>query len=526
MDIIKKLKQTSDVKKVIDKLSLDKIEEIIKILNEHYFENSSLIDDNKYDEIIKYIDEKYPNNNITNKIGYEPLIKVKLPYYMGSENKLYDNDSDKLKKWLDHYGTEKIIVSAKADGISALWDINNKKLYTRGNGKFGKDISWFIKYLENSNMYDISNLSDYVIRGELVINIPHNRNDVSGAINSLESNRNKEILEKIYFVGYEILNPRFSQKKQFKILKKNNFPYTPGFTIEKENISIEYLNDKFQILKSDIEYEIDGLIIRNDNINPPIDDGNPPWSIAYKPITNIYKVTVIKVNWEISKQNRYIPIAEIEPIKIGNRIIKKVTCHNAEFVKEKGIGPNAVITIEYRGNVIPKLIDVIEPVNVSNDDLPEGEMIDKHLYATSITKESSIKVMSQFFKILNIQVPNKKVLEKLYDAGITTIIDLLKCDLNEILDNTKKQNKNTIQSVNIAKSANISIPILISALSIPYLTEKVLIKIYNEYNDFLTCDRDFTKIKGISKIIAEKVKENLSNNKDMIREYLDLMNPF
>ena len=45
------------------------------------------------------------------------------------------------------------IISAKADGISVLYDMENKKLYSRGNGTYGQDLSFMIPYLRITKLY-------------------------------------------------------------------------------------------------------------------------------------------------------------------------------------------------------------------------------------------------------------------------------------------------------------------------------------------------------------------------------------
>ena len=74
--------------------------------------------------------------------------KVKLPYEMWSMDKIKPS-TDAVEKWKKKY-TGPYVVSAKLDGISALYvseDGKAPKLYTRGNGKEGQDISQMIPYL-------------------------------------------------------------------------------------------------------------------------------------------------------------------------------------------------------------------------------------------------------------------------------------------------------------------------------------------------------------------------------------------
>ena len=103
MDMInnlKKCKNLKEIKYILSTLDLDEIEKIILILNNYYYNKESLLDDYIYDAIINYIEINYPSSNILKKIGHTELEKkIKLPFYLDSENKLYD-DEKKLQSWL------------------------------------------------------------------------------------------------------------------------------------------------------------------------------------------------------------------------------------------------------------------------------------------------------------------------------------------------------------------------------------------------------------------------------------------
>ena len=76
----------------------------------------------------EYIEKKYPNVPELNQIGAEPIVKnkVKLPYFMGSMNKMKPSTGE-IKKWRKKYPSH-YVVSAKLDGISALYVTKNNKL--------------------------------------------------------------------------------------------------------------------------------------------------------------------------------------------------------------------------------------------------------------------------------------------------------------------------------------------------------------------------------------------------------------
>jgi NAD-dependent DNA ligase len=78
-------------------------------------------------------------------------------------------DTDALDKWKRTYKGP-YVISSKLDGVSALYTTENKepKLYTRGDGKIGQDISHLIPYLAIPPAPQAS-VVGLVIRGEIII---------------------------------------------------------------------------------------------------------------------------------------------------------------------------------------------------------------------------------------------------------------------------------------------------------------------------------------------------------------------
>ena len=107
-----------------------------------------IISDTIYDIMYDILKQRDPDNIIFKKIGYIDTAeknKVKLPYYMGSMDKIKDLNGIKLwsKKYQGPY-----VISGKLDGASAILQKKNGvlKLYSRGNGNIGKDISHLIRF--------------------------------------------------------------------------------------------------------------------------------------------------------------------------------------------------------------------------------------------------------------------------------------------------------------------------------------------------------------------------------------------
>ena len=134
---------------VLEILPEDILSEVLLTANKYYYNNKPLITDNEYDIIKEFIEKKFPENKVIKEIG-APIKrnKVTLPYFMGSMDKIKP-DTNVLESWREKY-TGPYVLSAKLDGVSGLYSTegDEPKLYTRGNGTIGQDISHLIPYLK------------------------------------------------------------------------------------------------------------------------------------------------------------------------------------------------------------------------------------------------------------------------------------------------------------------------------------------------------------------------------------------
>ena len=168
------------------------------------------------------MEHKFPKNAALSNIG-APVEKnkVKLPYEMPSMDKIKP-DTNALTQWLKHF-TGPYVLSCKLDGVSALYttECNIPKLYTRGDGKVGQDISHLIPYLKLPDNKDI------VVRGELIItkndfdnhlkdSFANPRNLVSGIVNQKKIDEN---IKYLHFVAYELIQPELIPSEQLYFLQ-------------------------------------------------------------------------------------------------------------------------------------------------------------------------------------------------------------------------------------------------------------------------------------------------------------------
>ena len=441
----------------LESASVEQLVEIAKQADIAFFNNDEpIMSDDEYDMIYDRIKSLDPSNQYLKKIGapvnhltqtITSKNKIILPYKMGSMDKIRPENTDILNNFKLKYKNP-YIISDKLDGVSALLIIDNNskhKLYTRGNGTIGTDIT---------NLLDIINIklsssitsTPYAIRGELIISktkfkkysdhMANARNMVSGIVNAktIDIQRAKDV----DFVAYELVNPWLPYTEQFKKIKDLKIQLVNWF--QESNISVDNLSQILKKRKVESEYECDGIIIAYNSPEERIESGNPDYAFAFKNLAEQETaiVTVKYVEWNISKDGYIKPKLVLNPTKLSGVIIKNVTAFNAKYIVENKIGPNTQIKLVRSGDVIPHILEIIKsskepqmPIDI------EYEWNDSNV--DIVTKndsiEQKIKELSYFCAKLDIKNVSEGVITKFIDAGIDTIPKILlvtKTDLMEV----------------------------------------------------------------------------------------------
>ena len=222
---------------------------------------------------------------------------------------------------------------------------------------------------------ELGNENTLIVRGEFIMkkaafakysseasNAP---NLVSGLINRKDyDSKSKEQLKDMDFVAYEIVEPRMKPSMQMRTLETMGLK-TVFNGIWEDGPKAEKLTELLQERRSDDEYEIDGIIVTQDDVYERNENKveNPKHAFAYKMILTdqMVEAKVVDALWEPSPQGYIKPRVRIEPVNVNGVTIKYATAHNAGFIRDNKIGVGAVLRIIPSGDVIPKIHSVITP---------------------------------------------------------------------------------------------------------------------------------------------------------------------
>jgi len=436
-----------NINNVLDNISKTNLIKILKYAADKYYNGIEVITDKQYDLLYDRLKKIDPNNKFFKQIGFNVHTKnkIKLPYHMGSMDKIKAG-SNLINNWKKKYKGS-YIISDKLDGVSGLFVLinNEKKLYTRGNGSIGTDISSLIPKIKVLNKK--FKIKEIAIRGEFIISkknfkklkkkYSNPRALVSGLINKKTINENE--FDIIDFIAYEVIKPY--KKKisiQLDIIDQLNLKSVHALKIN--NFDEDFLSKYLTIRKNKGPYDVDGLVIYDNNIHLRNKNGNPKYAFAFKDTSlhHVAIVEVIKVEWNISKDGLLKPRIFIKPVKLSGVIIKNVTGFNAKYILDNDIGKGSKLKIIRSGDVIPHIVSIEKRTSA---DMPSIKykwnktkvdiIIDER--NKEIDNERSVKNITYFLKTLEIKNIDTKIVEKLVENNINTIKKIINIKVDDFL---------------------------------------------------------------------------------------------
>ena len=383
-------------KKEIEKNYIDKLNKLKKYDKAYFDSSNPIVSDKDYDIAKKEIldlEKKYQYlKNIdspSKKVGYEPSGRFKkvdhdVPMLSLSNAFSEENVLDFIKKisnFLNLNKSDEIVFSAepKIDGISASIKYVNG-LFTlglsRGNGKTGEDITNNLKTINDipKKVYKSDFPKVLEVRGEVYISkedfkktgkeFANPRNAAAGSLRQKDYKKTKKIPLKFIAYGFGSVEPqKFKKQSEYlKLLKDWGFKTNPHNRLVN---GIEEIKNNYKTIerkRSDIDYDLDGLVYKVDNLQLQQRLGfvsnSPRWAIAHKFSAEKAFSKIKKIEIQIGRTGALTPVAKIDPVTIGGVVVSNATLHNEDEINRKDIRVGDTVCLQRAGDVIPQVLYV------------------------------------------------------------------------------------------------------------------------------------------------------------------------
>ena len=372
-----------------------KVEQLKKHNYLYFNKDKPIISDAKYDKLKRNINNLENSNNflkelnlLKNIVGSSPSNKFKkiqhLKPMLSLSNAFDKNDMVDFIKKINNFLNSKneqieIFSEPKIDGISATLIYENGVLtrgLSRGDGVVGEDILGNLKTIssipKSISSKTIPKLLE--IRCEIFIGkkdffnmkdkFANPRNAAGGSLRQKNPNETAKIPLKYFAYGFGAVEPMIfkTQSEFLKIISNWNFKTNPLAKIVNGLSEIEKQHKKINQERSTLDYDIDGIVYKVNDLNLQNRLGNtsnsPRWAIAYK-FSAEKAVTKIKnIIIQVGRTGAITPVAKVEPVTVGGVVVSNATLHNEEEIERKDIRIGDTINIQRAGDVIPQVLSV------------------------------------------------------------------------------------------------------------------------------------------------------------------------
>ena len=298
-------------------------------------------------------------------------------------------DADELNTWFDRVEKESpapnYLCELKVDGLAINLLFENGQLVralTRGNGVTGEDVTLNVKTIKGLTHSLVGKKVPSLIevRGEVFLPVDafnqlneeleeagkplfaNPRNCAAGSLRQKDprvtASRALDVV--VHGVGASEGIAFTSQSDAYAQLKALGLPTSNRFKVCKSRKEVLAFIENYNIHRHDVEHEIDGVVIKVDDISEQKKLGftsrAPKWAIAYKYPPEEVTTKLLDIKVSVGRTGRVTPFAFMEPVRVAGSTVTNATLHNQEEIERKGVLIGDTVIIRKAGDVIPEVL--------------------------------------------------------------------------------------------------------------------------------------------------------------------------
>jgi DNA ligase (NAD+) len=368
----------------------------------YYVKDAPIISDAEFDKLfneLAALEDKYPELRVpdspTQLVGGAGFATDFAPAEHLERMLSLDNvfAPDELTAWAARVRNEigddpQYLCELKIDGVAMSLVYRNGRLVraaTRGDGRTGEDVTMNARTIDDIPE-KLSDSSDYPIpqvlevRGEVFFRLSdfealnaslveegkapfaNPRNSAAGSLRqknpAITAKRKLRMI--CHGLGHtEGFRPT-SQHDAYIALKAWGLPVSEHTKLLRGVDTVQEHIDSWGERRHDVEHEIDGLVIKVDDVALQRRLGStsraPRWAVAYKYPPEEAQTKLLDIRVNVGRTGRVTPFAYMTPVKIAGSTVGLATLHNASEVKRKGVLIGDTVMIRKAGDVIPEVL--------------------------------------------------------------------------------------------------------------------------------------------------------------------------
>jgi len=373
------------------------------------------ISDAEFDRLmqqLKQLEAEHPDlvtpDSPTQRVGGKPregFVKVAHSSPMLSLDNTYNEQE--LRDWerrvRELSGREiEYVCELKLDGLSMALrytgDLHGRPKIvlgiTRGDGSVGEDVTPNVKTIRSvplsvsaAALKKAGLPQQFEVRGEVVMPLKafermneererqglakfaNPRNAGAGAVRVLDPNITAQ--RRLDFYAYFLLVDGRTyldrQSEALGALGTAGFKVNPNWRLARNIDDVWRFITSWEEKRDSLGYEIDGVVIKVNETRLWRELGftgkAPRWAIAYKYAARSGVTQIEDIQVQVGRTGKLTPVAHLKPVPIGGTTVSRATLHNMDEIERLGVCIGDWVTVERGGDVIPKVVAVVEYKN-------------------------------------------------------------------------------------------------------------------------------------------------------------------
>jgi DNA ligase (NAD+) len=498
-----------------------RIEELREEIRRHerlyYLEDNPEISDREYDQLIEQLtrlEAEHPElvtaDSPTQRVGGRPA--EGFPEFVHRRPMLSLDNSyniDELRAFdvrcrkLAGAQPFEYVAELKIDGLSLSIHYDRgvfMRGVTRGDGTRGEDVTSNVRTIRSiplklrENAAKVS--SEIEVRGEAYLSrkiferinqereeegeprFANPRNAAAGTLRQLEPAITAR--RRLGMFAYDVLA---GERKAFAThwealnwLESAGLQVNPHRALCKSIEEVINFCNEMEAERESLDYEIDGVVVKINSTGMQEEFGAtgkaPRWAIAYKYPARQATTRVNDILVSVGRTGALTPVAMLDPVPLGGVTVSRSTLHNEDEIQRLGLKIGDWVLIERGGDVIPKVLKVVEskrtgkekpfempekcPVCGGRVSRPEGEAVSRCIAADCpaqligrilhFASRRAIRIEGLGSALAD-QLIEKKLVRDVADLYSLTIEDLVSLERM-----AKKSATNVLNQINASKT--------------------------------------------------------------------------
>lgn len=438
------------------------------------------------------------------------------------------------------------VAEMKIDGLSLSLHYEDQVLargVTRGDGRIGEDVTQNARTIRSIPLKLGAKakpvINEIEVRGEVFIprkvfeqinaeqeelgqpRLANPRNAAAGTIRQLDSR--KVAARKLDMFAYDLVTagrkPFATHWEALHWMEKAGFRVNPLRELCGSVDEVIDFAGRMEAKRDHLDYEIDGLVVKVNSTSLQEEFGTtnkaPRWAIAYKYAARQATTKVLAITVQVGRTGALTPVANLKPVSLAGTTVSRATLHNPDEVKRLGIRIGDWVLIEKGGDVIPKVLKVIESKRTGDEKVfrmprkcpvcggeisrPEGEVVSRCVAADCPAQLKGRLLHFASRRAMRIEGLGESLVDQLVASGkVNDAGDLYSLTLEDVASLERMATKsasNLLAQIEASKQRDLSN--LVYALGLRHVGDRTA----------TTLARQFGSLEALSKATVEELDD-------------------